>query len=105
MEKKTWTIELADGTTLEDLDLNGNNFISSKKLTEDVFEDNLAHVVMTDSDGKTEEHFNMALVQIQKVGTKYWFVLRHLTEQEVKDARVQANIEYIAMMADIDLDE
>lgn len=105
MEKKTWKIELADGTALEGLDLNGNNYISAKKLTEDMFEGKLSHVVITDSEGAAEEHDNMELVQIQKVGTKYWFVLRELTVQEIRDAKIQANIEYIAMMADVDLDE
>lgn len=74
-------------------------------MTEDTFEGNLSHVIITDSDGKVEEHDNMALVQIQKVGTKYWFILRELTAQEIRDAKIQANIEYIAMMADVDLDE
>lgn len=90
---------------MEGLKLNGNNYISSKKLTEDMFEDNLSHVVFTDSEGNTEEHDNMALVQITKVGKEYWFVLRDLTAQEIRDAKIQANIEYIAMMADVDLDE
>lgn len=58
------------------------------------------------SDGEHEEtHENMELVQISKVGKDYWFVLRDLTDQELKDLKTQADIEYIAMMADIDLDE
>lgn len=105
MEEKTFKIMLADGTSLEGLGLNGNNFISSKKLTEDVFEGNLSHVVIEDSEGNVEEHDNMALVQIAKYGKEYWFVLRELSAQEIRDAKTQANIEYIAMMADIDLDE
>ena len=105
MEEKAFKIVLADGTSLEGLGLNGNNFISSKKLTEDVFEGNLSHVVIEDSEGNVEEHDNMALVQIAKYGKEYWFVLRELSAQEIRDAKTQANIEYIAMMADIDLDE
>lgn len=105
MEEKTFKIVLADGTSLEGLGLNGNNFISSKKLTEDTFEGNLSHVVIEDSEGNTEEHDNMALVQIAKYGKEYWFVLRELSAQEIRDAKIQANIEYIAMMSDIDLDE
>lgn len=105
MEEKTFKIVLADGTSLEGLGLNGNNFISSKKLTEDTFEGNLSHVVIEDSEGNTEEHDNMALVQIAKYGKEYWFVLRELSAQEIRDAKIQANIEYIAMMADVDLDE
>ena len=47
----------------------------------------------------------MELVQLVKVGRDYWFVLRDLTEQELRDLKTQADIEYIAMMADIDLEE
>jgi len=47
----------------------------------------------------------MALVQIQKVGTKYWFVLRELSVRELLDAKTRGDIEYIAMMADINLEE
>lgn len=104
MEKRTWTITLADGTTLEGLGLNGNNYISSKKITEDVFTDNLNTVTI--SDGEHEEvHENMELVHITKVGANYWFILRDLTAQELAEMKTQANIEYIAMMADIDLEE
>lgn len=104
MEKGTWTITLADGTALEGLTLNGNNYISTKKVTEDTFANNLSTVTI--SDGETEATYtNMELVQITKVGTSYWFVLRELTAQEISDAKTQANIEYIAMMADIDLEE
>lgn len=74
-------------------------------MTEDVFEGNLSHVVIEDSEGNAEEHDNMALVQIAKYGKEYWFVLRELSAQEIRDAKTQANIEYFAMMADIDLDE
>mgnify|MGYP000236965452 FL=1 len=34
MEKRTWKITLADGTSLDGLDLNGNNYISSAVVTE-----------------------------------------------------------------------
>lgn len=34
---------------------------------------------------------------------RYWFTLRELTEQELKDIKTQADIQYLAMMADIEL--
>ena len=49
-KKKTWTIELADGTTLEGLTLNGNNYVSKAKLTADDFDGNLSHVKITDGE-------------------------------------------------------
>lgn len=61
---------------------------------------------MTISDGETtEEHDNMELVQITRSGKEYWFVLRDLSAQELKGLKTQANIEYIAMMTDVDLEE
>lgn len=105
MENGTLKITLADGTVLDGLGLNGNNYISSKKLTEADFADNLDHVTIEDADGNVEELENLELVQVKKYGKEYWFVLRQLSEQELKDLKTQANIEYIAMMADIDLEE
>ena len=72
---------------------------------EDLNADNLASITIEDSDGNVQELTDMALVQIEKRGAAYWFVLRQLSEQEIRDFKLQANIEYIAMMADIDLEE
>lgn len=104
MEKRTWTITLADGTALEGLSLNGNNFISSKKLTDADFTGKLEHVTITDGE-TTTELTNVELVQCMQYGTEYWFVLREMTAPELTAAKVQASIDYIAMMADIDLEE
>lgn len=103
--EKTFTVTLADGTALENLKLSGNNFISGTKLTEETFKDNLGTVTITDSEGGSETHQDMALVQIQKVGTKYWFVLRELSARELLDAKTRGDIEYIAMMSGINLEE
>ena len=48
MEKRTWTVTLADGTALDGLGLNGNNFISTRKLTDADFAGKLEHVTITD---------------------------------------------------------
>lgn len=105
MEERTFKITLADGTVLEDLGLNGNNYVSKNKLTEDVFADNLSSITIEGSDGSIEELENLELVQIHRYGKEYWFVLRQLSQQELDALKTQADIEYIAMMADIDLEE
>ena len=81
MEKGTWKITLADGTSLDGLDLNGNNFISSTAVTEDTFAGKLSSVTIEGPDG-TQTHEDMKLVQISKVGKSYWFILAEKTEQE-----------------------
>lgn len=92
MEKRTWKITLADGTSLDGLNLNGNNFISSAAVTEDTFAGKLSSVTIEGPDG-TEIHEDMKLVQITKVSAKaYWFILADKTaeekQKEATDARM-----------------
>ena len=44
MEERAWKITLADGTSLGSLKLNGNNFISTTEVTEEMFEDILRDI-------------------------------------------------------------
>jgi hypothetical protein len=102
MDSKTYTITLADGTVLDDLKLNGNNFISNTAINADIFDENCYTVII--SDGVNSETYNMELVQIteQEPG-KYWFVLRELSASELAWIKMQSDIEYVAMMAGIEL--
>lgn len=102
MEDKTYKITLADGTELENLSLNGNNFITDEDISEEKFLDNLSPVTINDGD-TDDVHDNMALVQISKIGGKNAFILRDLTAAELKEIKIRADIEYIAMMAEIEL--
>ena len=106
--EKSWKITLADGTKLENLSLNGNNFVSENEITEDIFNGNLLKVKI---EGKTEEgqniieeHNHMELIQIAKYNDGYYFALRDLTEEELEKMKMQSDIEYLAMMSDIDLE-
>lgn len=106
--EKSWKITLADGTKLENLGLNGNNFISDTKLTEDDFEGKLLNVKI---EGKTddgqeiiEEHNHMELIQIVQYDDGYYFALRDLTDEELEKMKMQSDIEYLAMMSDVDLE-
>ena len=102
MDNKTYRITLADGTVLDDLKLNGNNFISNTAINADIFDENCYTVII--SDGVNSETYNMELVQIteQEPG-KYWFVLRELSASELARIKMQSDIEYVAMMAGIEL--
>lgn len=93
------TIALSNGTELTGLELNGNNYISPEKLTEDTFADGLSPVVING-----EEHEQMALVQcIQHADGRTWFILRDVTAEEVANAKLHSDIDFIALMSDIDL--
>lgn len=81
MEKRIWKITLADGTSLDGLDLNGNNYISSAVVAEDTFTGKLSSVTIEGPDG-TQTYQDMKLVQISKVGKSYWFILAEKTAEE-----------------------
>lgn len=93
------TIALSNGTELTGLELNGNNYISPEKLTEDTFADGLSPVMING-----EEHEQMALVQcIQHADGRTWFILRDVTAEEIASAKLRSDIDFIALMSDIKL--
>ena len=99
----SYTITLGDGSKLEGLERNGNTFEASQNITEETFEGKLGHIVV--DDGETEQEFeNVVLVRLWKVDETVYFVLRELTQDEVNQIQNRADIEYIAMMCDVELD-
>ena len=71
-----YKIILADGTTIENLELNGNNFIAQTAVDDAVFKDNMATVTITDMEsGSTEQiEGGVLLSNIVRYG-KSWLVL------------------------------
>lgn len=106
--EKSWKITLSDGTQLKNLGLSGNNFISETEITEDMFTGKLSRVIVEgqeDGQDVRNEYEHMELVQIVHYEDGYYFVLRELSQQELKEIKMQGDIEYLAMMSDIDLEE
>lgn len=69
-----YTVTLNDGTRLENLKLNGNNFISDILIEDSVFEGNLDKVVIFD--GENEEIYtDQRLMANRVIDGKSWFVL------------------------------
>lgn len=86
-----YTITLADGTKLENLVLNGNNYISDNVIDDSVFDNNLSTVKI--SDGTTTETFtDMILMSNRVEGGKSWFVLGEKTEQQKKEEETNRKI-------------
>ena len=92
MESDIYTIILSDGTTLENLYLNGNNFISDTLLTAANFEGKLDHITIECSDGTVNELDNVELVRIKQYENQYWFVLRQLTADELYKKQLEDTI-------------
>ena len=105
--EKSWKITLSDGTTIENLRLNGNNFVSETEIKKEMFDGKLLKVTIEGiEDGKkvVNEYKNMELVQIVHYEDGFYFVLRELSQEEINMAKIQGNIEYLAMMTDVDLE-
>lgn len=76
-----YTIVLSDGTKLENLELNGNNFISEVVLDNAVFEDKLKTVTI--SNGETEEVYSdMVLISNRVEDGHSWFILAEKTAEQ-----------------------
>lgn len=102
-DETIYKITLADGTSIENLKLNGNNFVSKVIIDPEIFEGNCSPVVI--SDGTYEEiHSHMELVQVTKEEAgDCWFVLRDISEEELSKIKMQSDIEYVAMMTGVEL--
>ena len=93
MEKKTFTLNLADDTQIPGLELNGNCYISSKKVAAEQFTDvGLKKVVVNGSDGSQEIRENLALVSVWKDGSRYWIALRDKTPDEVYREQLESQL-------------
>lgn len=102
MNEKIYRITLADGTVIDNLSLNGNNFISSEVIDASIFEANCSPVVI--HDGVSDDtHEHMELVQVNVVDGNSWIVLRDISRKELEEAKMKSDIEYIAMMCDVEL--
>lgn len=102
MDEKIYKITLADGTVIDNLKLNGNNYISEKELSADMFLGNLGTVTINDGE-KDVVYENMTLVQLAKYDDEYWFILRTMTKKELQEIKNRSDIDYIAMMTDVEL--
>ena len=98
----TYRIVLADGNEIGNLRLNGNNFISNVPVDKAVFDGNLAPVTIYKG-LIPEVHEHMELVQITRMGNEHWFVLRDISQRELNEMQVRADIDFLAMMTDVEL--
>ena len=56
------------------------------------------------NDGTNEEvHEHMDLVQVTTVDKKSWFVLRDIPQKELEQTKLKSDLEYLAMMCDVEL--
>lgn len=103
-EDKTYTLMLADGTVVENTTLNGDNYIVAGIVNPEIFADNCAPLVIDDGEHQ-ETHEHAELVQAVPHGDETWIAFRDLSAAEIRERKLRADIEYIAMMADVELED
>lgn len=87
-----YKITLADGTTLENLVLNGNNYISPTVVDDAVFADNMATVTITDMEsGSTEQIEDGTLLSNIVRDGKSWLVLRTKSPEQKAQETIDAS--------------
>lgn len=107
MDKK-YTL-YADGVKLaEGLTLNGTNYVSKDEVDVSGLP-KVFKLTVRDSEGNTAEEFEHAklLQQVQYAwdDNKFYLAFAPVSQQEIMNAEFKANIDYLAMVADVDIDE
>lgn len=101
--EKTFKITLSDGTVLDNLGLNGNNFISEKKIKDSVFDGNLNKIEIYNKETEeTQILRNAELVQNIEFNGEYWFTFREKSPEELDiDALNGAIMELAEIIAEL----
>lgn len=83
-----YTITLNNGTKLENLTLNGNNFISDKIIEDATFDGNLKRVEISDG-ADTKVYEDMFLASNRVDGGKSWIVLLEKTDEMKRQEQIE----------------
>lgn len=103
-----YSIRLSDGTMIEGLTASGNYFVSDERVT-DRLTGKLhgVNIICTEPEEyamiQTGEHEHMKLEHEMTRDGKYMFLLLDVSKAEIEKARLEANIEYLAMMTGVEL--
>lgn len=96
------TITFLDGSSVS-AELNGNCYITGEK---PAIPDDLSEVTVTGVEEKT--YHNARLLECASADGRFWFTFIEETKEEkmaVSLAKQRADIDFIAMVSDIDLEE
>ena len=95
-------IILNNGNEINNLTLNGNNYISKNVLSDDIFTDGLSIVTVVDGDISTE-YKNMKLVQNIVLDGKSWFILAEKTQEEILKERLKSTEDVLMILMDLQM--
>ena len=107
----SYTLSLSNGKTFSGLDVNGNCFTSKVKISAEDFSGGLAHVTLSgepDTDCGHAPFENGELPACRLGGVFFcdglwYFWLMPYSEEELEHLQDRADIEYLAMMSEVEL--
>lgn len=94
-------IELSDGSVIQNLEINGNCLISENNIKNELLTDDMLSEIVID--GVTYK--NVTLVGKWVQDNKIWLAFRQKSEDEIWKEQCKSNLDYIAMMSNVDLEE
>ena len=82
----TYTITLADGRKIENLTMNGTNFVSQTKIDETIFKNNLSTVKINE-----KEYHNLTFLQQMEWedGTWYFILIEETADSEESNEKIK----------------
>lgn len=107
----SYSINLSNGTTLSGLKISGTCFVSKSAVSEQTFIGGLDRVSISGSAAEGEqmcpyelgEHRGMELGGVFKLDGEWYFWLTEPNAEELAMLKVQADVEYLAMMSGVEL--
>ena len=107
-KKYTLTIEGQNSTiTVENLTMNGTNYVSEAKIDTTAWSPTFK-LTAKDEEGTVTEQYECArLIQQEQYSwdkNRWYLAFTPVSAQEIENARLQSQLDYLALMADIDLD-
>lgn len=102
--KEICSITLSDGRVLDNIEYDGSYFHASDKIDKNIFVGNCSPFsVHIGEEDQLHEHAELAVFRETDNGVHFRF--RDLTKKDVQQKKIEANLEYLAMMLDVDLEE
>ena len=98
-----YIITLADGTTHENLRLNGNNYISDTEIDPNIFVNNCSPMTISDGESaETHAHAECVACREDKVEGGWWMVFRDIPQKELEEREREQRLEDLeAVLAEI----
>lgn len=106
--EKTYSITLSNGIIINNLRINGNIFITDEYIDLQYFEKTFPKITV-DTPNIEGDEYEMAIYEnaylylVSNMEKETWFALATKTQEELQRTKLRSDVDYIAMMTDIEL--